>query len=114
MSVTGHSPQIAVDAAAAYELVISLGVWSDAAGAATYEVGPAWFDAIRGRASAELLGDVERFCGGSDLVWAHLLSLAYECPPPRDIATFLAYLPQVDPMEVRLPPPGSSVRSFRR
>jgi DNA-binding transcriptional ArsR family regulator len=103
-----------VDTCPAYEFVLSLAVWSDARGRASYEVDAGWFDAIRAQASPELLADIEAFAQHCDMVWAHLISPVYECPPPRDVPTFLAYLKTLDPMEVKLRLLGYYVRYFRR
>lgn len=112
-----HQPlplSLQVDTCPAYEFVLSLAVWSDARGHASYEVDTGWFDAIRAQASPELLGDIEAFAQHCDMVWAHLISPAYECPPPRDVPAFLAYLKTLDPMEVKLRLLGYYVRYFRR
>jgi DNA-binding transcriptional ArsR family regulator len=103
-----------VDACPAYEFVLSLAVWSDAPGHATYDVDKGWFEAIRAQASQPLLQDIEAFARHSDVIWAHLISLAYECPAPRDVPTFLAYAKTIDPMEVRLRLLGYYVRCYRR
>lgn len=103
-----------VDTCPAYEFVLSLAVWSDARGHASYEVDAGWFEAIRAQASPALLGEIEAFAQHCDMVWAHLISPAYECPPPRDVPTFLAYLKTLDPMEIKLRLLGYYVRYFRR
>ena len=103
-----------VDACPAYEFVLSLAVWSDEHEHATYEVETSWFDTIRAQAPQDLLGAIEAFSQHCGMIWAHLMSLAYECPAPRDVPTFLAYLKTLDPMEVRLRLLGYYVRYFRR
>jgi DNA-binding transcriptional ArsR family regulator len=109
-----RAPTLQVDACPAYECVLSLAVWSDAPGRAAYEIERGWFEAVRAQASPPLLQDIEAFARHCDMLWAHLISLAYECPPPRDVPTFLAYLKTCDPMEVRLRLLGYYVRYFRR
>jgi len=109
-----YSPTLQVDACPAYEFVLSLAVWSDVNGHTTYEVETGWFDAIRTQVSQDLLGAIEAFSQNCDILWAHLISLAYECPAPRDVPTFLAYLKTLDPMEVRLRLLGYYVRYYRR
>jgi len=106
--------RVEVEAAASYELVLSLSVMSDVAGRAAYQVESEWLTSTRTRASGDLVADIESFSGGSDMVWAHLLSLAYESPPPRDVPTFLAHLETADPLELRLRLLGYYVRYFRR
>ncbi|HEU5369172.1 MAG TPA: metalloregulator ArsR/SmtB family transcription factor [Ktedonobacterales bacterium] len=114
MSPHPLSPTLQVDACPAYEFVLSLAVWSDQDEHATYEVEAGWFDVIRAQASPDLLKDIEEFSHHCDMIWAHLISLAYECPAPRDVPTFLAYLKTCDPMEVRLRLLGYYVRYCRR
>jgi DNA-binding transcriptional ArsR family regulator len=108
------SPTLQVDVCPAYEFVLSLAVWSDENGRDTYELEPGWFDAIRTQASPDLLRAIEAFAHHCDMIWTHLVSLAYECPAPRDVPTFLSYLKTLDPMEVRLRLLGYYVRYFRR
>jgi DNA-binding transcriptional ArsR family regulator len=86
-------PHLELHVAPAYELILSLAAAGDVAGVDTYEDRPA--------APPELLRDVQAF-SGSDMVWAHLLGLAYRCPPPRDVPTFLACLEATDPHETKL------------
>jgi len=105
---------IEVDARPAYEFLLTLCVASDAAGRATYEVGRGWFDDVRAHASPGLLAAVEEFCGGSDKIWAHLLSLAHDTPAPRDVPAFLAHLESTDAEEVRLRLLGYYLRYVRR
>ena len=71
-------------------------------------------DAIRAQASPDLMEAIEAFSQTCDIVWTHLVSLAYECPAPRDVPTFLGYLKTLDPMEVQLRLLGYYVRYFRR
>lgn len=103
-----------VDTCPAYEFVLSLAVWSDVDARDTYEVEKGWFETIRTQASPDLLDGIEAFSQQCDMIWGHLISLAYECPAPRDVPTFLAYLKTLDPMEVRLRLLGYYVRYFRR
>jgi DNA-binding transcriptional ArsR family regulator len=92
---------------------MALGVVSDVEGRETYELDAAWFERVRQRASPELLAHIKALTA-SDKPWAHLVSLAYEAPPPRDVPAFLAQLDQTDAMEVRLRFLGYYVRAVRR
>ena len=114
MSQRPFSLPLQVDTCPAYEFVLSLSVWSDVNGHDTYEVERGWFDAIHAQASPDLLAGIEAFSQQCDIIWTHLISLAYECPAPRDVPTFLAYLKTLDTMEVRLRLLGYYVRYFRR
>jgi DNA-binding transcriptional ArsR family regulator len=85
--------RLEVDASPAYEFVLSLAAAS-----------------IDGRAA----GAAAEFSGGCDMVWAHLLTLAYELPPPRDVAALVAAVAAAHPRELRLRLLGYYVRYFRR
>jgi DNA-binding transcriptional ArsR family regulator len=101
------------EASPAYEFFMSLCVFSDSEDASTYEVGKAWFEAIRKKLSPVLLDTVEQFSFHSHEMWEHLSALAYLCPPPRDVPTLLAYMETIDPLEVRLHMLGYYVRQHR-
>jgi DNA-binding transcriptional ArsR family regulator len=103
---------VEIEAAPAYELILSLAVACDIEGRGTYEA-VAWLKTAWSDVPA-LLDRAEGFCGGSDLIWAHVLTLAYECPPPRDVPVFLDCLEGVEPLEIRLRLLGYYVRSVRR
>ncbi|HKV59011.1 MAG TPA: metalloregulator ArsR/SmtB family transcription factor [Ktedonobacteraceae bacterium] len=109
---------VEVEAAPAYEFLISLCVFNDACGdfhsEVTYDVGKAWFEEVRAKASPDLLANVEQFSFHSHQVWEHIFSLAYECPPPRDVPTFIEYLETIDALELRLHLLGYYVREHRR
>lgn len=106
-------PFVQVEAAPAYELLMTLAVMSDTSGREAYELDTGWYDAARRSASGDLLQQIDAW-GGSDMLWAHLVSLAYESPPPRDVPAFLAHLTETDAMEVRLHLLGYYGRALRR
>ena len=83
--------RLEIDASPAYELILSL-----AAAAARGE------------------GEAARFAGGCDMVWAHVLTVAYQLPPPRDIPALLEAVAAIHPRELRLRLLGYYVRWFRR
>jgi DNA-binding transcriptional ArsR family regulator len=95
-----------IESAAAYELVLSIAV--AASDASTPQA-----TAVREAAGEALTGRVRRFAS-SDWMWAHLLSLAYEAPPPRDVPAFRAFLQSVPPLEIQRRLAGFYVRWFRR
>src|SRR6266567_4332276 len=78
------------------------------------DVGDEWFNAVRAKASPELLTAIDQFglnyCG----IWEHLFGLAYDCLPPRDVLSLIAHIEALDPFEVRLHLFGYYQRSFRR
>jgi len=82
---------VEVETSPAYEFLISLCVFNDACvdfhSETTYDIGKAWFDDVRAKASPELLENIEQFSFHSHEVWEHVFGLAYNCPPPRDVPT---------------------------
>jgi DNA-binding transcriptional ArsR family regulator len=88
--------RLEIDASPAYEFVLSLAAASIAA--------------EREGVAAE----VAAFTGGCDMVWVHLLSVAYALPPPRDVAGLIAAVAALHPRELRLRLLGYYVRYFRR
>jgi DNA-binding transcriptional ArsR family regulator len=107
---------VEIETSPAYEFLMSLCAFSDFDGEwrMTYDVGKTWFDDIRLKASPDLLATIEQFSFHSHLVWEHIFSLAYDCPAPRDVPTFLVYLEATDAFELRLHLWGYYVREHRR
>ena len=95
-----------IESAPAYELVLSIAVAASVASTPQAT-------AVREAAGEELTGRVRRFAS-SDWMWAHLLSLAYAAPPPRDVPAFRAFLQRVPPLEIQRRLAGFYVRWFRR
>lgn len=98
--------RVRIESAPAYEFVLSLAVAASAATTSEAEQ-------ARAAAGTSLIQQVRRFAS-SDWMWAHLLSLAYEAPSPRDVPSFLAYVEAVRPLEVQRRLAGYYVRWFRR
>jgi len=109
-----QSLAVEVEASPAYEFLMSLCVLSDFHGDMSYDIGKAWFDAVRAKASPDLLATIEQFSFHSHEIWEHIFSLAYSCPPPRDVLTFIDYLEATDALELRLHLLGYYVREHRR
>jgi DNA-binding transcriptional ArsR family regulator len=113
-----QSLTVEVEASPAYEFLMSLCAFNDANGdfhsETTYDVGKAWFDEVRAKASPDLLATIEQFSFHSHQVWEHVFSLAYNCPPPRDVPTFIAFVEATDALELRLHLLGYYVREHRR
>ncbi|HZS87158.1 MAG TPA: helix-turn-helix domain-containing protein [Chloroflexota bacterium] len=93
---------VEVEAAPAYELLMSLATFSHQSEIDSFDVGRAWFEHIETTVSAGLLADVKRFSLHSGMEWCHLLGLARESAPPRDVPSFLARLDATEPAELRL------------
>lgn len=91
--------RLEIDASPAYEFVLSIA-------AATSAGNP--------DAPADLVKEVAGFAGGCDYVWAHLLSVAYDASPPRDVSSFIKQVQTMHPRELKLRLLGYYVRYFRR
>jgi DNA-binding transcriptional ArsR family regulator len=102
--------RISVEAAPAYELILSLSV----AASAGRPVRAAWLDKASGLAGPDLIEQARALCGGCDMVWTHLLSVAYESAARHDLDAFVDRLAGVPPHELRLRLLGYYVRWFRR
>jgi DNA-binding transcriptional ArsR family regulator len=90
---------ITIEARPVYEFLVSINTFASTKSDKKYDIGQEWFDAIKARASAELLADLTLIpprCGHG------LMGAAYDCPLPRDVPTFLSYLAGIDPLELRL------------
>jgi len=105
---------VEIEAYPAYEFLMSLCAFSDAENYTSFDIGKAWFDGVRKKASPDLLATVEQFSFHSYEVWEHILGLVYDCPPPRDVPTFIAHIEATDPLELRLHMLGYYVRSHCR
>jgi DNA-binding transcriptional ArsR family regulator len=93
---------VEVDVAPAYELLLGLATFAREAESETFEVGPAWFERIRATASPGLLSAIARFGLHAGETWCHLLGLAYESAPPKDVEAFLTHLDRTEPSDLRL------------
>jgi DNA-binding transcriptional ArsR family regulator len=91
--------RLEIDASPAYEFVLSIAAATSAGNS---------------QAPAELVREVRDFAGGCDYVWAHLLSVAYDTTPPRDVGSFIKQVQALHPRELKLRLLGFYVRYFRR
>src|ERR1700730_3792280 len=89
--------RLEIDASPAYEFVLSLAAATSGGGGPT-----------------DLVAEVRAFAGGCDMVWAHLLTVAYETAPPRDPAALIKAVRATHPRELRLRLLGDYVRYFMR
>lgn len=80
-----------VEAAAAYEFLLSLVVYSDPD--EFQEAGADWYEQARARAGEELVAAVEEFSAMRLEAWGkNLIALALETPPPRDVSSLVGWL----------------------
>jgi DNA-binding transcriptional ArsR family regulator len=91
--------RLEIDASPAYEFLLSIAA---ATSAGNRDV------------PAELVNEAGTFAGGCDYIWAHLLTVAYDTSPPRDVSSFIKQLQAMHPRELKLRLVGYYVRYFRR
>jgi DNA-binding transcriptional ArsR family regulator len=65
-------------------------------------VGQAWFEEVQAAVPPDLRAAVEKGQGGLGKMWMHLVGLASESAPPRDVPAFLALLEATPALEIRL------------
>lgn len=110
----GEPPALVIDAAPAYELLMSVAAASAPQDPETLEVGSEWLDAVRERAGKPLLDRLEAISGGDHDMWINLATLVYDSTPPRDVPGFLARLRETDADEIRLHVIGFYSREIQR
>ena len=98
----GQSPALTIEAAPAYEFLMSLGTVTDDDQKDTVDIGPEWIADARRRAGPELLARVNTAAHGEPDSWIHLVGLAFGAPAPHDVASFIDHLRNTDPDEIRL------------
>lgn len=110
-----------IDASPIYELLMTLDIAFDTFHSdETYTAGAPWLAALRARVPADLraamseLDALDFVAFGGHKVWSNLTGLAYACPAPRDVSTFIAQLQALTPLELRLVLAGFYLRGARR
>ena len=83
-------PTIEIDYSPAYEFLMTLIVFNEN-NDHDYEVGSGWFEAVRAKAGPDLLKALELLGSECHHAWKHLLGLAYDCEPPRDVPGFIEF-----------------------
>jgi len=106
-------PTVTIEVGLAYEFLMSLIVFSEKKGY-NYEVGNEWFETSRMKVGPELIKAIRHFQSDCNHIWKHLLGIAYDSEPPRDVPTFLANVAATDAFELRLHIIGYYRRGFRR
>jgi DNA-binding transcriptional ArsR family regulator len=98
----GDVPALVIDAAPAYELLMSMTAVASPHEAAALEIGPEWLESVRQRAGDELLARIRSLSGEEADLCVNLIPLAYDTPQPRGVDEFLAHLRETDAIEIRL------------
>jgi len=107
-------PQLHIDVAPAYELLMELTVAARPELYEPHREEALWAAAVLPTIPPELLDAVQHFTAGCDKIFPHLVSLAYDAPPPRDGAALIDYLAAMDAMHLYLHLLGYHLRYFRR
>src|SRR5713226_2058005 len=109
---SSEPPVISIDVRAAYEFITTLLVLNSIERYKGYEEVREWIDAAKAKATPVLLTRLALF--KSKVIWLNFYGLAYDCPLPGDVPTFLDYLDNLDAREMRLRLLGYYHRDFRR
>src|SRR5438067_636510 len=113
-------PSVEIDVSLAYEFLMTLCTISfpqdpqDPQDLEASEETGGWYEATRAKASPDLLEAIEQFSSHYEKIWTHLLGLAYDSSPPRDVPGFIAHLKTVEASELLLHLVGYYLRPFRR
>lgn len=107
-------PAVTIEVSPSYELLTSLVTVFDDAESETYEIGPDWMGEARSRAGDDLLARIREVSHGDSDTFIHLAGLAYEAPPPHDLAAFIDHLRRTDADEIRLHLVQFYARDIRR
>ena len=102
IDVTSRSvpPAVVVEAAPAYELLLSFCAYQDIE-AHQEIVGPSdWSARLRALAPPDLLAAIAAFDAGYEKIWVRLLTLAATSPPPKDVPALLAHIAALDPLDL--------------
>lgn len=111
----GITPSLEIEASPAHEFLMTLEIAEDKDKCEpSHELEDYWFETMREKATAALLNAIREMWADSCEGARHLVGLAYDCPPPRDVPSFLAHLEALDPFELRLHMFGYYQRKFRR
>jgi DNA-binding transcriptional ArsR family regulator len=110
----GEAPALVIDAAPAYEFLMSVAAVAEPQDPETLEVGIEWLEAVRARAGEPLLDRIRAVSSGDHDMWINLATLVYDSSPPRDVAGFLDRLRETDADEIRLHTIGFYSREIQR
>src|SRR5215472_2542089 len=100
----GITPSLEIEASPAHEFLLTLELIAgdEHISEQPHEIGEQWIEMMREKATPALLNAISEVGEDACEVFSHLIGLAYDCPPPRDVPGFLAHLDTVDPFELRL------------
>lgn len=102
IDVTSRSalPTVVVEAAPAYELLLSFCACQDTDARDGIAGLADWSARLRTLAPPDLQGAAVAFDAGYEKIWVRLLGLAYASAPPKDVPALLAHIAALDPLEL--------------
>jgi DNA-binding transcriptional ArsR family regulator len=114
MEMLSSEPQLEIDVAPAYEILMEMAVAGRPELYDAHRDESPWLETVFPRVSPELRAAVERFTAGCEKIFPHLVAPAYDSPAPRNAVSFIAYLEGLEPMQIYLYLLGYHLRHFRR
>lgn len=93
-------PDVTVEAAPAYELLLSFCAYDDTEAHAEIACPSDWSERLRALTPPDLLTAVEAFDAGYKKIEMRLLGLAYASPPPKDVPALLTHIAALDPLDL--------------
>jgi DNA-binding transcriptional ArsR family regulator len=112
--VEGPVTNLRLDNRSAYELLLSLLVYSTPQWVDTYDVGSDWFGRMDRKAGPDLRERVSRLTAGCENLLLPLLNVAADLPPPGRADALIDTLAALEPSEVRLTLLGCYATRTRR
>lgn len=81
--------------------------------AASYSLGPAWFEDVARLLDPAVARAIEGYSGGHEILFGYLLALAADTPDPRDASSFLSLLESMPADELRRVQLGHRLETYR-
>jgi DNA-binding transcriptional ArsR family regulator len=91
-----------LDNRSAYEFLLTLVAYSTPQRVDSYDVGPDWFARMDRAAGADLKERISRLAVGCEHLFARLLNVAADLPPPGTADTLIDTLAALEPADLRL------------
>lgn len=103
MDLTGRVERtpVQIDAATSYEFLIGLSAFANPDEYGTLEVGLAWVQESRTKASAQLLAAIDRLGLRAGKAWVNFIGLAVQAPAPK-VPALIHRIESMSPLDVRL------------
>jgi DNA-binding transcriptional ArsR family regulator len=93
---------VEIEAGAAFELLLMLYTFYNPEEIDSYDVGAGWFEETRGTVTAALGEEAATAAATLGHLWVHLVGLALDVAPPREVQELLAHLDAMPAQTLRL------------